>query len=149
MPNMSFCSSPYLIFFCPFLLYLLLSSLCHSLHVLLFFWLQAHCHYVVVKLFTDKLGEISDTAIHSVMSTLALLYALYGITKNTGDFLQVRKHMIQRNIVVHSQLLMLLQVLQTNCANLLQLLPYSVFCCSVCFPVCFHMKKQPQLPHCL
>ncbi|XP_041789768.1 peroxisomal acyl-coenzyme A oxidase 1 isoform X1 [Chelmon rostratus] len=49
---------------------------------------DAHCHYVVVKLFTDKLGEISDTAIHSVMSTLALLYALYGITKNTGDFLQ-------------------------------------------------------------
>ncbi|XP_051240040.1 peroxisomal acyl-coenzyme A oxidase 1 isoform X2 [Dicentrarchus labrax] len=49
---------------------------------------DAHCHYVVVKLFTDKLGEIGDTAIHSVMSTLALLYALHGITKNSGDFLQ-------------------------------------------------------------
>lgn len=52
--------------------------------------LQAHCHYVVVKLFTDKLSEISDTAVHSVMSTLALLYALHGITQNSGDFLQVR-----------------------------------------------------------
>lgn len=52
---------------------------------------QAHCHYVVVKLFTDKLGEVADTAVHSVLSTLALLYTLYGITKNSGDFLQVSK----------------------------------------------------------
>ncbi|XP_013123743.2 peroxisomal acyl-coenzyme A oxidase 1 isoform X2 [Oreochromis niloticus] len=49
---------------------------------------DAHCHYVVVKLFTDKLGEVADTAVHSVLSTLALLYTLYGITKNSGDFLQ-------------------------------------------------------------
>ncbi|XP_074543344.1 peroxisomal acyl-coenzyme A oxidase 1 isoform X1 [Halichoeres trimaculatus] len=49
---------------------------------------DAHCHYVVVKLFTDKLRDISDTGVHSVMSTLALLYALQGITKNSGDFLQ-------------------------------------------------------------
>ncbi|XP_020787000.2 peroxisomal acyl-coenzyme A oxidase 1 isoform X1 [Boleophthalmus pectinirostris] len=49
---------------------------------------DAHCHYVVVKLFTEKLSEIGDTAIHSVLSTLALLYALHGITKNSGDFLQ-------------------------------------------------------------
>lgn len=52
---------------------------------------NAHCHYVVVKLFTDKLGEVADTAVHSVLSTLALLYTLYGITKNSGDFLQVSK----------------------------------------------------------
>lgn len=57
----------------------------------LLFCAQAHCHYVVVKLFADKLGEIGDTAIHSVLSTLALLYTLHGITKNSGDFLQVRK----------------------------------------------------------
>ncbi|XP_049425996.1 peroxisomal acyl-coenzyme A oxidase 1 isoform X1 [Epinephelus fuscoguttatus] len=49
---------------------------------------DAHCHYVVVKLFTDRLGEMSDTAIHSVLSTLALLYALHGIANNSGDFLQ-------------------------------------------------------------
>ncbi|KAG7486680.1 peroxisomal acyl-coenzyme A oxidase 1 isoform X2 [Solea senegalensis] len=48
---------------------------------------DAHCHYVVVKLFTEKLGEINDTAIHSVLSTLALLYALHGIQQNSGDFL--------------------------------------------------------------
>ncbi|XP_033479161.1 peroxisomal acyl-coenzyme A oxidase 1 isoform X1 [Epinephelus lanceolatus] len=49
---------------------------------------DAHCHYVVVKLFTDRLGDMSDTAIHSVLSTLALLYALHGIANNSGDFLQ-------------------------------------------------------------
>lgn len=60
-------------------------------HVLLFLCLQAHCHYVVVKLFADKLAEITDTAVHSVMSSLALLYTMHGITKNSGDFLQVRR----------------------------------------------------------
>lgn len=59
--------------------------------ICIFFVLQAHCHYVVVKLFADKLGEIGDTAVHSVLSTLALLYTLHGIAENSGDFLQVRK----------------------------------------------------------
>ncbi|RVE76628.1 hypothetical protein OJAV_G00010670 [Oryzias javanicus] len=49
---------------------------------------DAHCHYVVVKAFTDKLGDVGDTAVHSVLSALALLYTLHGITRNSGDFLQ-------------------------------------------------------------
>ncbi|XP_077574218.1 peroxisomal acyl-coenzyme A oxidase 1 isoform X2 [Stigmatopora nigra] len=49
---------------------------------------DAHCHYVVVKLFADKLVEIDAASIHSVLLTLARLYALYGISKNSGDFLQ-------------------------------------------------------------
>uniref|UniRef100_W5N7N3 Acyl-coenzyme A oxidase n=1 Tax=Lepisosteus oculatus TaxID=7918 RepID=W5N7N3_LEPOC len=49
---------------------------------------DAHCHYVVVKLFTAKLGEVGDTAVHSVLGSLALLYALHGITVHSGDFLQ-------------------------------------------------------------
>ncbi|XP_062304341.1 peroxisomal acyl-coenzyme A oxidase 1 isoform X1 [Osmerus eperlanus] len=49
---------------------------------------DAHCHYVVVKLFAAKLGEIGDTGVHSVLSSLALLYALHGITLHSGDFLQ-------------------------------------------------------------
>ncbi|KAM6939933.1 peroxisomal acyl-coenzyme A oxidase 1 [Xenentodon cancila] len=48
---------------------------------------DAHCHYVVVKVFTEKLAEVGDTAIHSVLSTLALVYAMHGITRNSGDFL--------------------------------------------------------------
>uniref|UniRef100_A0A669EYQ1 Acyl-coenzyme A oxidase n=1 Tax=Oreochromis niloticus TaxID=8128 RepID=A0A669EYQ1_ORENI len=59
---------------------------------------DAHCHYVVVKLFTDKLGEVADTAVHSVLSTLALLYTLYGITKNSGDFLQISTTVMQISI---------------------------------------------------
>ncbi|XP_077462145.1 peroxisomal acyl-coenzyme A oxidase 1 isoform X2 [Stigmatopora argus] len=49
---------------------------------------DAHCHYVVVKLFADKLGEIDAASIHSVLLTLARLYALHGISNNSGDFLQ-------------------------------------------------------------
>lgn len=44
---------------------------------------------MVVKLFTAKLSEISNAAVRAVMTELCLLYALYGINKNTGDFLQV------------------------------------------------------------
>lgn len=52
-------------------------------------FLQAHCHYVVVKLFTAKLAEVSDAAVHAVLTNLCLLYALFGISRNAGDFLQV------------------------------------------------------------
>ncbi|XP_053354296.1 peroxisomal acyl-coenzyme A oxidase 1 isoform X3 [Clarias gariepinus] len=49
---------------------------------------DAHCHYVVVKLFAAKLSEISHTAVYSVLSALALLYTLHGVANNSGDFLQ-------------------------------------------------------------
>ncbi|XP_053155314.1 peroxisomal acyl-coenzyme A oxidase 1 isoform X2 [Hemicordylus capensis] len=49
---------------------------------------EAHCHYVVVKLFTAKLAEIGDPAVRAVINNLCLLYALCGISKNSGDFLQ-------------------------------------------------------------
>ncbi|XP_028828049.1 peroxisomal acyl-coenzyme A oxidase 1-like [Denticeps clupeoides] len=49
---------------------------------------DAHCHYVVVKLFSSKLEEVQDSEVHSVLATLALLYALHGISQRSGDFLQ-------------------------------------------------------------
>ncbi|TSK62587.1 Peroxisomal acyl-coenzyme A oxidase 1 [Bagarius yarrelli] len=49
---------------------------------------DAHCHYVVVKLFAAKLSELSNTAVYTVLSSLALLYALHGVSSNSGDFLQ-------------------------------------------------------------
>ncbi|XP_062976396.1 peroxisomal acyl-coenzyme A oxidase 1 isoform X2 [Elgaria multicarinata webbii] len=49
---------------------------------------EAHCHYVVVKLFTAKLSEIGDPNVRAALNNLCLLYALHGIIKNTGDFLQ-------------------------------------------------------------
>ncbi|KAM8946790.1 peroxisomal acyl-coenzyme A oxidase 1 isoform 1-T1 [Pelodytes ibericus] len=49
---------------------------------------ETHCHYVVVRLFTSKLSEVVDAAAHRILRSLCLLYALNGISKNTGDFLQ-------------------------------------------------------------
>ncbi|XP_051939487.1 peroxisomal acyl-coenzyme A oxidase 1 isoform X5 [Hippocampus zosterae] len=49
---------------------------------------DAHCHYVVVKLFADKLAGIDAASIHLVLLMLARLYALHGISNNSGDFLQ-------------------------------------------------------------
>ena len=53
-------------------------------------FLQAHCHYMVLKMFRDKVDQIEDPGVHSVMSTLAHLYAIHGMGNFTGDFLQVR-----------------------------------------------------------
>ncbi|XP_068448392.1 peroxisomal acyl-coenzyme A oxidase 1 isoform X2 [Clinocottus analis] len=79
---------------------------------------DAHCHYVVVKLFTDKLGEVSDTAIHSVMSTLALLYALHGITKNSGDFLQAGLLNVPQVLQISARIKELLSQLRPNAVAL-------------------------------
>ncbi|XP_073540024.1 peroxisomal acyl-coenzyme A oxidase 1 isoform X2 [Phyllobates terribilis] len=49
---------------------------------------DAHCHYVVVKLYVDKLSEVLDVAARRILSSLCLLYTLHGISRNTGDFLQ-------------------------------------------------------------
>ncbi|XP_044530329.1 peroxisomal acyl-coenzyme A oxidase 1 isoform X1 [Gracilinanus agilis] len=49
---------------------------------------EAHCHYVVVKLFSGNLSKIEDKPIQAVLKNLCLLYALYGISQKSGDFLQ-------------------------------------------------------------
>ncbi|XP_054459875.1 peroxisomal acyl-coenzyme A oxidase 1 isoform X2 [Anoplopoma fimbria] len=79
---------------------------------------DAHCHYVVVKLFTDKLGEIGDTGIHSVLSTLALLYALDGIKKNSGDFLQAGLLNVPQVLLVSVRVKELLSQLRPNAVAL-------------------------------
>ncbi|XP_037621620.1 peroxisomal acyl-coenzyme A oxidase 1 isoform X3 [Sebastes umbrosus] len=79
---------------------------------------DAHCHYVVVKLFTDRLGEIGDTAIHSVLSTLALLYALHGITNNSGDFLQAGLLNVPQVMQVSTRIKELLSQLRPNAVAL-------------------------------
>ncbi|XP_023268555.1 peroxisomal acyl-coenzyme A oxidase 1 isoform X2 [Seriola lalandi dorsalis] len=79
---------------------------------------DAHCHYVVVKLFTDKLGEIGDTAIHSVLSTLALLYALHGITQNSGDFLQAGLLTVPQVLLMSVRIKELLSQLRPNAVAL-------------------------------
>ncbi|KAM5274377.1 peroxisomal acyl-coenzyme A oxidase 1 isoform 4-T4 [Ctenodactylus gundi] len=49
---------------------------------------EAHCHYVVVKIFAERLLKIQDKSIHTVLKNLFLLYSLYGINQKAGDFLQ-------------------------------------------------------------
>ncbi|XP_026215245.1 peroxisomal acyl-coenzyme A oxidase 1 isoform X2 [Anabas testudineus] len=79
---------------------------------------DAHCHYVVVKLFTDKLGEIGDTAVHSVLSALALLYALQGITQNSGDFLQAGLLSVPQVLQISVRIKELLSQLRPNAVAL-------------------------------
>ncbi|XP_047435290.1 peroxisomal acyl-coenzyme A oxidase 1 isoform X2 [Mugil cephalus] len=79
---------------------------------------DAHCHYVVVKLFTDKLGEVGDTAIHSVLSDLALLYAQNGITKNSGDFLQAGLLSVPQVLQISVRIKELLSKLRRNAVAL-------------------------------
>ncbi|KAM9856642.1 peroxisomal acyl-coenzyme A oxidase 1 [Aulostomus maculatus] len=79
---------------------------------------DAHCHYVVVKLFTDKLGEIGVTSIHSVLSTLALLYAFHGITQNSGDFLQAGLLSVPQMLQISVRIKELLSQLRPNAVAL-------------------------------
>ncbi|XP_037347341.1 peroxisomal acyl-coenzyme A oxidase 1 isoform X2 [Talpa occidentalis] len=49
---------------------------------------EAHCHYVVAKLFSEKLLKIQEKSIQAVLRNLCFLYCLYGISQHSGDFLQ-------------------------------------------------------------
>ncbi|KAG7265601.1 hypothetical protein CRUP_005946 [Coryphaenoides rupestris] len=49
---------------------------------------NAHCHYMVLKMFRDKVEQVEDPGVHAVLATLARLYAIHGIGDHTGDFLQ-------------------------------------------------------------
>ncbi|XP_044309580.1 peroxisomal acyl-coenzyme A oxidase 1 isoform X5 [Varanus komodoensis] len=79
---------------------------------------EAHCHYVVVKLFTAKLSEIGDSAVRAVLNNLCLLYALYGISKNTGDFLQGGILTDTQIIQVNQRIKELLAIIRPNAVAL-------------------------------
>ncbi|XP_071032812.1 peroxisomal acyl-coenzyme A oxidase 1-like isoform X1 [Oncorhynchus clarkii lewisi] len=85
---------------------------------------DAHCHYVVVKLFAAKLGEIGDTGVHSVLSTLALLYALQGIQQHSGDFLQTGLLSVPQLSQVSQRLKELLAQLRPNAVALVDAFDY-------------------------
>uniref|UniRef100_A0A8C7HWF2 Acyl-coenzyme A oxidase n=1 Tax=Oncorhynchus kisutch TaxID=8019 RepID=A0A8C7HWF2_ONCKI len=85
---------------------------------------DAHCHYVVVKLFAAKLGEIGDTGVHSVLSTLALLYALQGIQQHSGDFLQTGLLSVPQLSQVSQRLKDLLAQLRPNAVALVDAFDY-------------------------
>ncbi|XP_061583366.1 peroxisomal acyl-coenzyme A oxidase 1-like isoform X2 [Cololabis saira] len=79
---------------------------------------DAHCHYVVVKIFTEKLAEVRDPAVHSVLSTLALLYALNGITRNSGDFLLAGLLSVPQVLQISVRIKELLSQLRLNAVSL-------------------------------
>ncbi|XP_030638493.1 peroxisomal acyl-coenzyme A oxidase 1 isoform X1 [Chanos chanos] len=85
---------------------------------------DAHCHYVVVKLFTAKLSEVKDTAIHSVLSTLALLYALHGVSIHSGDFLQAGLLTVPQLSQISQRLKGLLSELRPNAVALVDAFDY-------------------------
>ncbi|XP_051888716.1 peroxisomal acyl-coenzyme A oxidase 1 isoform X2 [Pristis pectinata] len=85
---------------------------------------EAHCHYVVVKLFAAKLSEITDASIHDVLCTLFQLYALYGITKNSGDFLHAGIFNDQQISQVQQRMKELLAAVRPNAVALVDAFDY-------------------------
>ncbi|XP_069510827.1 peroxisomal acyl-coenzyme A oxidase 1 isoform X1 [Ambystoma mexicanum] len=86
---------------------------------------DAHCHYVVVKLFTAKLPEIVDVAVHNVLNSLCLLYALHGINRNTGDFLQAGLLTAPQLAQVQLRIKELLAIIRLNAVALVDAFDYS------------------------
>ncbi|KAL4648029.1 peroxisomal acyl-coenzyme A oxidase 1 isoform X1 [Arapaima gigas] len=85
---------------------------------------DAHCHYVVVKMFAAKLTEVNDAAVHSVLSTLALLYALHGVSQNSGDFLQAGLLTMPQLSQVSQRVKELLSELRPNAVALVDAFDY-------------------------
>lgn len=86
---------------------------------------DAHCHYVVVKLFVDKLSEVLDVAAHRILSSLCLLYTLHGISRNTGDFLQAGLLTTSQLEQVQQRIKDLLAVIRPNAVALVDAFDYT------------------------
>ncbi|XP_066519533.1 peroxisomal acyl-coenzyme A oxidase 1 isoform X2 [Hoplias malabaricus] len=85
---------------------------------------DAHCHYVVVKLFAAKLSEVSDTAVHTVLSSLALLYTLHGVAVNSGDFLQAGLLNVPQLAQITQRIKALLEEIRPNAVALVDAFDY-------------------------
>ncbi|CAH2302138.1 peroxisomal acyl-coenzyme A oxidase 1 isoform X2 [Pelobates cultripes] len=86
---------------------------------------QAHCHYVVVRLFTAKLSEPHDAAALRILSSLCLLYTLHGISRNSGDFLQAGLLSALQIEQVHQRVKDLLAVIRPNAVALVDAFDYT------------------------
>lgn len=86
---------------------------------------DAHCHYVVVKLFVDKLSEVLDVSAHRILSSLGLLYTLHGISRNTGDFLQAGLLTTSQLEQVQQRIKDLLAVIRPNAIALVDAFDYT------------------------
>ncbi|XP_031207649.1 peroxisomal acyl-coenzyme A oxidase 1 isoform X1 [Mastomys coucha] len=79
---------------------------------------EAHCHYVTVKVFSDKLPKIQDKAVQAVLRSLCLLYSLYGISQKGGDFLEANIITGAQISQVNSRILELLTLIRPNAVAL-------------------------------
>ncbi|XP_011360275.1 peroxisomal acyl-coenzyme A oxidase 1 isoform X2 [Pteropus vampyrus] len=79
---------------------------------------EAHCHYVTVKLFSEKLPKIQDKSIQAVLRNLCLLYSLYGISQKAGDFLQESILTDSQIAQVHQRIKELLTVIRPDAVAL-------------------------------
>uniref|UniRef100_A0A8C5RAN6 Acyl-coenzyme A oxidase n=1 Tax=Leptobrachium leishanense TaxID=445787 RepID=A0A8C5RAN6_9ANUR len=86
---------------------------------------EAHCHYVVVRLFATKLTEVTDDAARRILSSLCLLYALNGISRNTGDFLQAGILSTSQIEQIQQRVKDLLAVIRPNAVALVDAFDYS------------------------
>ncbi|XP_063052383.1 peroxisomal acyl-coenzyme A oxidase 1 isoform X1 [Engraulis encrasicolus] len=85
---------------------------------------DAHCHYVVVKLFVAKLEEVGEAAVHAALSTLAQLYALHGLAQHSGDFLQAGLLTVPQLSSVSQRIKSLLAEVRTNAVALVDAFDY-------------------------
>ncbi|XP_036610462.1 peroxisomal acyl-coenzyme A oxidase 1 isoform X1 [Trichosurus vulpecula] len=88
---------------------------------------EAHCHYVVVKLFAGNLSKIEDKSIQTVLKNLCLLYALYGISQNSGDFLQGGILTESQLTQVNQRVKELLMIIRPDSAALVDAFDYQDF----------------------
>ena len=51
---------------------------------------QAHAQTWIIQVFADKLASVDDRPIRAVLTTLFRLYAVFRITEEFGDFIEVR-----------------------------------------------------------
>ncbi|XP_042558539.1 peroxisomal acyl-coenzyme A oxidase 1 isoform X2 [Dipodomys spectabilis] len=79
---------------------------------------EAHCHYVVVKIFAETLLSIQEKSIKLVLKNLCLLYSLYGISQKSGDFLQGNIITVSQIEQVNQRIMELLTEIRPNAVAL-------------------------------
>ncbi|XP_072026413.1 peroxisomal acyl-coenzyme A oxidase 1-like [Amphiura filiformis] len=86
---------------------------------------EAHLHYFIVASFCAEVNAVhSSNGIKEVLTTLCQLYAVYGMDRNMGDFLQDGYMNGEQAEMVHEQYLNLLAALRPNAVALVDAFDY-------------------------
>ncbi|CAH1776142.1 unnamed protein product [Owenia fusiformis] len=79
---------------------------------------DAHCHQFVISTFVSVVNEKQNKDLQKVLKDLCQLYALYGISKNSGDFLEDGYMTGEQIRMVEDGVLVLLAVIRPNAVTL-------------------------------